>query len=1094
MKSLLAALLMLSSCLVSAQTKLDRVNSKELLDKGVQYYLDGKYDDAIDTYDKIPENDSLYLTAMNEKVVSLISLERYDDAIYTARTVLDMSDDKLPEFYTNLGTALDDAGRGEEALEVYDEGLAQYPKSHQMQFNKAVTYFKLEQFDKCLKLLQQNLELNPVHAGTHYLLGLLAAQEGYYTQAVLSLNTFLILEPVSDRSITALTILESVANGTYDKSGKKGVKLSNGEDFSEIDALLESKVALNKKYKVHTDLGYDFLRQEQLIMEKLKVSPNSNGFWTKYYVPFYVQLFKEGHFEDFSYLICASIDDEATQKILKKNLSGIKSFADWGGSTWLSSHEYKNYTLNGVSKEYRFMYSDGYLSLIADIQNISKSEQGIVGYFEAYGPNGCLSTTGTFDRSGQKNGLFTYYDDLGRLNGPANYTAGKTNGDYTEYYPNGNVQSVTTFKNDVRTGPAKTYYYYGGLKEDFANLKDVKDGPYKMYYANGALHYDATYKNDELEGELKEYYATGEIMEVSHYKAGLPEGQATQYYRNGQILFDANYVNGMLDGARTTYYSNGNFEEKSNYKAGTQIGEATNYYRNGAMSSHATLDESGKLNGTSEDYDDDGVRYFSGVYAKGVMQSYAYYAKDGSILSEGKQKGTKLTLVGYSPDGTKRMEGDYEKGDRSGVWKFYDNYGNLESTEPYTKNQINGLLTSDHKSGAVESKINYVDGAEDGYAVWYHKNGNIESQGYYEMGNEAGHWYQYNTDGTMAADQYFVEGLRHGRQHYYNELGKPDDDYIYQYGALVKVFKSDTSGTLTDTVVVDTEEFEWKEYHYNKALRYDAQYKNGITNGFTYWYGPGNALETKGTNNNGKREGQWIWYYPNGTVSTERNYETGDLSGVSNDYFESGKLRYTRNFVLDKLQGETQRYYENGKLEEKGTFEDDEKDGTFYLYDMLGELQIVKYYDRGKFVGYSYNDASGKLVPMVPLNNGTGKIVSYYKNGKKSYEYGYTNGEIDGPFAEYQSNGKLIQKATYVKGDAQGEYLSYYSNGNVHEKEYYKDDELNGECTYYYENGKVKRITHYVMNNEFGTEILYDSNGKQIKTIEYYNGFIVNEK
>lgn len=1080
---------------ILAQEKVKLINSHDILMDGIKLYEDEKYEEAYDKFDKIDKNDSLYIAAMSEKALTLLKLEKYDESAAIAREALHSTDKPIPQLFINLGTALDDGGDSIEALAVYEKGIALFPKNHYLLFNKAVTLYKLERYENAVATLKDVLEIAPKHAGTHYLLGTIAAAEGKTVLAMLSLNTFLMIEPSTNRSQAAITLLQAVATQKPSDEKAKGIKLSDGDDFSEIELLLSNKLALNKKYKVNTDVEqFDFIRQNHLLFEKLEYDANDKGFWMKFYVPFFKQLFDEGKFEGFSYYILLNVEDDYVQGILKKNMSSLKEFDAWWPDAWYRQHSKHQYVLNGKKTEVQFWYSEyGRLQLIGNLNKTGKTET-LIGDYEAYSENGCLSAKGKFDDAGTKTGDCYYYDDNGNLSEKIYYTKNKADGKYVSYGKKGNILQESNYADGMLDGETKIYYIYGGISE-IKNFKaDKLEGPYISYYRNGKKEYDANYKAGQLDGVLIKYYPDGKKEKETNYKAGLQNGLSTEYYRNGQISATTNYVDGFIEGPYKTYHNNGKLSSEGTAKKGINTGPKKTYFADGTVWEVFNYDETGKLNGTKQVFDHDGKLYFEWDFSKGEISAYRYYDKKGTVLSEGKRKLTKFPFTGYFEDGTKRFEGDYDGSEQNGVWKYYDRYGNISSEEPYVKGATDGLLKSYHKNGKLDYQVNYEKGIRDGYYEEYFMNGKMAQQGWYKEGEKEGYWQQYFANGNMQRNLYFVDDMQHGWQNYYDEKGKLESVYYMEYGHTLKIVDCDTSGNPIDTIDVQKENYVLTQSHYNGAPYFVGEYKNGDADGSYKWYGPGGQIITEGNFIDDERDGLWKWYDINGKITSEGNYDYGATDGTWKDYWDNGKVSYQRSYLIGSQEGDLIRYHKNGQTDMQGPYLSDERNGTFNYYDETGALQIIKYFSNGKIIGYSYNGTDGKPVAMIPVVNGTGTLTAYYQNGKKSVEYSMSKGMFDGKYIEYFSNGKVYEESFYKNDELDGDRKIYYSSGKLRYDEHYKDGLENGMHSIYGEDGKLMETGTYYYGDRYGERILYNSAGKITKTIFYYNDKIVYEK
>ena len=92
------------------------------------------------------------------------------------------------------------------------------------------------------------------------------------------------------------------------------------------------------------------------------------------------------------------------------------------------------------------------------------------------------------------------------------------------------------------------------------------------------------------------------------------------------------------------------------------------------------------------------------------------------------------------------------------------------------------------------------------------------------------------------------------------------------------------------------------------------------------------------------------------------------------------------------------------------------------------------------------------------MNDGNGKIISYYNNGNKRKEYEISNNKINGKLIRYYSNGKK-------------ETEEYYERGNLLEEILYNESEI-----------KVREIRYQYKNNQRKTikRIFFDEKGNEI--------------
>ncbi|MFM2305434.1 MAG: hypothetical protein RLZZ367_103, partial [Bacteroidota bacterium] len=179
----------LTACIVfaytgsQAQSKYGVINSGAIINQGVEYHDNSKYDEAIKLFNQVPENDTNYTLALAEKAFSYYEKKDYDKTIEICEKALAMGTEYDHSLYITLGSAYDDNGKPEKALETYDKGMKAYPKNHQILFNKAVTLQKMGKYPEAIETYQAVLRISPYHASTHYRLGAIAKKEGDLTRA-----------------------------------------------------------------------------------------------------------------------------------------------------------------------------------------------------------------------------------------------------------------------------------------------------------------------------------------------------------------------------------------------------------------------------------------------------------------------------------------------------------------------------------------------------------------------------------------------------------------------------------------------------------------------------------------------------------------------------------------------------------------------------------------------------------------------------------------------------------------------------------------------------------------------------------------------
>ena len=231
--------------------------STDLIRRGIELHDEEKFQEAIDVYKQINENDSLYDYMLYEISYSFMQLEEYDSAIYYVNIGLELESSNQKLLLQQLATAYDNSGDPEKAIEIYTKALEKYPFDYLLYYNLGVTYSNQNEFEKSVECFQNAIINNPFHSTSHLSLGKLMARQGLLTKAIISLEIFLELEPESERSNIVLVYLNELADNHIDTAwGEPIVPFTDNEIFSEVDHFIKSGIALKDNFKTGIKFKY----------------------------------------------------------------------------------------------------------------------------------------------------------------------------------------------------------------------------------------------------------------------------------------------------------------------------------------------------------------------------------------------------------------------------------------------------------------------------------------------------------------------------------------------------------------------------------------------------------------------------------------------------------------------------------------------------------------------------------------------------------------------------------------------------------------------------------------------------------------------
>lgn len=1067
------------------------VTSQEYIQQGIKLHDEEDYEGAIKKFKQVTSGDSLYTLAMYEQAYSLYMNKKYEECIAICDEALLYPENEYEmNFWVQKGNSLDELKKFEEALASYDHALKKYPYSTRLLINKGISYDKNEKTQEAIKIYKKILELNPNTASAHYRLGQIAYNEDKPVECFLSLTTFLLLEQNTQRSNNALFLLDNFAGNKSDGK-KQNVTLSpEGSDgFDDVEGLFRNRIALNKNYKIPTQADQDIMKQLHLILTQIKYDPAKKGFWNTFYVPFYEKLMKEDQYEGLTYTMLKSSTNKNIEQLAIKKSKVVSEFLTWAIAAWQQQHLREVVEKDGKKITYAKMADGGTLTARGPI-----NETNNVGYgtWEYYDKSGYVSTIMNFNANGDKEGEFVQFSAPNRKSISGFLKANELNGLAKIYFNSGQVKETKNFEKGKLVGERILYYPSGKIYAKMNYNKESQlDGPADYFYENGKIRDKVIYKNGLREGKGESYNPQGILLAKINYLKDKLEGDVFFYNHKGKIKAEKKYKADFYNGIIKEYNSKGILINESNYAEGILVGKSNTFYNDGAKKTELELDEKGKQNGFQKYYDYDGKLYLQNDFKKGNYAGYKYFDKEGKIISEATLKGNQLPYKAYTADGTLQSEGLYKDSNKEGEWKYYDNYGNLESKVTYVKDKMVGTLYNYFENGNVKEEMVYKDGLKHGKYTQYYINGKIQSEGQYYNDLAYGEWKFYNQLGKMYRNSFYENDELNGIANDYFPNSKIKSRILYEGHSKNKTLLFDTSGVCFDTIQYSGTEGIIIEKNPLGKISAEYIYHNGDIDGqYKSFYGDGTLHFTK-TFIEGQAFGEAKIFHPNKKLAHMYYTLNDEKDSIETFYNTEGIKTDEYLFSEDLIQGKYHSYDDKGNLDTEGEYVDGKRNGKWTYYSSDKEIYMIRYYDHGKWIGYSYMDKTNKELPMIKIKEADNTITTYFSNGNKAFEAHYNKGLFQGSYTIYYSNAKKMVSKTFKDDEETGTTEKYFTNGKLQSTTEYLFDLKHGKSIEYNDAGVKISESNYYLSDLHGESITYDKAGKVLNQSQYYYGDLI---
>ena len=333
-KTLLVFSILLSSILLLGQTKID-----SLVQIGIQYHDNGKYEQAIEAYKKALKINPKSSLINYELALSYMYYGDYKKSIKHSDFVIKQDDENLMAAYITKASSLDNLGKTDESIELFEKAIKKFGNNYSLLFNLAVNYVKINNYEKAEPALIDAIYDNPNHASSHRLLAIIKREQNQRVQSLLGQYYFLFLEPNSQRAAAAFESLKGQLGGNVqvDESDEMKININVNplhleSEFSSAEMMIEMLVASNlleeNKGKSVEELFIDNTKSFFNVLGELKEQKDGEGLWWDFYIPFFYKLAQSEYIDVFCHYISLS-SNENSRNWIESNIEKFESFENW---------------------------------------------------------------------------------------------------------------------------------------------------------------------------------------------------------------------------------------------------------------------------------------------------------------------------------------------------------------------------------------------------------------------------------------------------------------------------------------------------------------------------------------------------------------------------------------------------------------------------------------------------------------------------------------------------------------------------------------------------------------------------------------------
>jgi uncharacterized protein len=262
----------------------------------------------------------------------------------------------------------------------------------------------------------------------------------------------------------------------------------------------------------------------------------------------------------------------------------------------------------------------------------------------------------------------------------------------------------------------------------------------------------------------------------------------------------------------------------------------------------------------------------------------------------------------WDAQGTLVVEGQYQNGERIGVWNRWYRSADVEllKTAPYSSfrgpyisqasfdlGQLNGkwIIFDSHQHRISEWE--FVDGQRHGNFTWWYPNGMKMRECQYEGGEMHGKLMEWAPNARLVSQATYEHGRKLGSRTEKHRSGGNKNEGSYLFAREVVQTPDDwwnAKPAVYTKQGKDERHGHWIAWYPNGQKQTEGEYDHDIQVGeFTWWFANGQRA-LQGAYIDGEQQGKWVWWHENGQKSIQGDYRQGHPIGQWSWWNDDGKV------------------------------------------------------------------------------------------------------------------------------------------------------------------------------------------------------------